>query len=244
MGPVQEDAREESVILISDDESESPTGNSVVLVELLEKSIAEENKTEEVVDEESQLVVTFCKQGKVMPHARYDCMIHPFERAECETCSPLENNASICDQCYCYICDKLASECRDWTAPSHSHCNAHNKSKFWKDQRDVALAGILVMFNFELTDIDADLRHGGSLLVKFVHELAVEYNKYLVGERVPPNSHECFCVPKRRPGQCNICRQRHMEVMYRYSDIFELVTAFLNQAEKENPKAAAIMLLG
>nr|XP_025036727.1 uncharacterized protein LOC102463364 [Pelodiscus sinensis] len=210
----------------------------------VENSILEDKKTEEVVDEECELVVTFCKQGKVMPHARYDCMTHPFERAECETCSPLANNANICDQCYCYICDKLASECQDWTAPSHCHCNAHNKSTFWKDQRGLALAGVLVMFNLELTDIDADLRHGGSLLIKFVHELSVEYNKYLAGERVPPNSSECFCHPKRGSGQCNTCRQHHMEVLYRYSGIFELVTTFINQAEKENPKAAAIMLLG
>ncbi|XP_074820969.1 uncharacterized protein LOC141994637 [Natator depressus] len=243
MGPEQGGAQEESVILISDDEAESPLGNSVLLVEPLQKPILED-KAEEIVDEECELVVTFCKQGKVMPHARYDCMTHPFERAECETCSPLENNANICDQCYCYICDKLASECQNWTTPSHCHCNAHNKSTFWKDQRGLALAGVLVMFNLELTDIDADLRHGGNLLMKFVHELSVEYNKYLVGESVSLNSHECFCHPKRGPGQCNVCRQRHMELMYRYSGVFALVTTFLNQAEKENPKAAAVMLLG
>uniref|UniRef100_A0A452J7Q3 Uncharacterized protein n=1 Tax=Gopherus agassizii TaxID=38772 RepID=A0A452J7Q3_9SAUR len=161
MGPEQGVAQEENVILISDDEAESPLGNSVLLVEPLQKPILEDKKAEEIVDEECELVVTFCKQGKVMPHGRYDCMTHPFERAESETRSPLENNANICDQCYCYICDKLASECQNWTAPSHCHCNAHNKSTFWRDQRGLALAGVLVMFNLELTDIDADLRHGG-----------------------------------------------------------------------------------
>lgn len=30
----------------------------------------------------------------------------------------------------------------------------------------------------------------------------------------------------------------------RYSDVYELVTRFLNQAEQEKPKAAAVMLLG
>ncbi|KFQ73241.1 hypothetical protein N337_08303, partial [Phoenicopterus ruber ruber] len=244
MGPSKREEKEQSIILISDDEAESTLGNSVLLVDPLEKSALEEKKSEEVVDEECELMVTFCKQAKVMPHARYDCTIHPFERTECDTCSPLGQNADICTQCYCYICDKLASECQNWTTPSLCHCNAHNKSKFWKDQRDFALAGVLVMFNLELTDIDADLRHGGSLLIKFIQELSVEYNKYLVGERMPPTQHECFCLPKLPPGQCNICRSRSMEVVYKYSEVFALVTRFLNQAERESPKAAAVMFLG
>ncbi|XP_059682562.1 uncharacterized protein LOC132318637 [Gavia stellata] len=244
MGPLKKEEEEQSIILISDDEAESTLGNSVLLVDPLEKTALGEEKSEQVVDEECELMVTFCKQGKVMPHARYDCTIHPFERMECDTCSPLGKNADICNQCYCYICDKLASECQNWTTPSLCHCNAHNKSKFWKDQRDFALAGVLVMFNLELTDIDADLQHGGSLLLKFIQELSVEYNKYLVGERMPPTEHECFCLPKLPPGQCNTCRSRNMEVVYKYSGVFALVTRFLNQAERESPKAAAVMFLG
>ncbi|KAM6352441.1 uncharacterized protein FN964_008491 isoform 4-T5 [Alca torda] len=244
MGTSKREEEEQSIILISDDEAESTLGNSVLLVDPLEKSALEEKKSEEAVDEECELMVTFCKQAKVMPHARYDCTIHPFERTECDTCSPLGKNADICNQCYCYICDKLASECENWTTPSLCHCNAHNKSKFWKDQRDFALAGVLVMFNLELTDIDADLRHGGSLLIKFIQELSVEYSKYLVGERMPPAQYECFCLLKLPPGQCNICRSRNMEVVYKYSGVFALVTRFLNQAERESPKAAAVMLLG
>ncbi|XP_064887334.1 uncharacterized protein LOC102093801 isoform X1 [Columba livia] len=244
MGPSKGEEEEQSVILISDDEAENTLGSSVLVVDPLEKSALEEEKSEEVVDEECELMVTFCKQANVMPHARYDCTIHLFERTECDTCSPLGKNADICDQCYCYICDKLAAECQNWTTSSLCHCNAHNKSKFWKDQRDFALAGVLVMFNLELTDIDADLRHGGSLLIKFIQELSVEYNKYLVGEKIPPTQHECICLPKLPAGQCNICRSRNTEVVYKYSGVFALVTRFLNQAEQESPKAAAVMYLG
>ncbi|XP_052536121.1 uncharacterized protein LOC128079193 isoform X1 [Tympanuchus pallidicinctus] len=243
MGPSEEE-KERDVILISDDEDDSTHGNSVLIVDPLVKTALEEKKCEEIVDEECELVVTFCKQANVMPHARYDCTSHSFERMECETCSPLGKNADFCNQCYCYICDKLASECQNWTTSSLCHCNAHNKSKFWKERRDFALAGVLVMFNLELTDIDADLRHGGNLLISFIQELSVEYNKYLIGVRIAPTEQECFCVSKLPPGQCGVCRSRSTEIVYKYSGVYALVTRFLNQAERESPKAAAVMLLG
>ncbi|XP_068063366.1 uncharacterized protein [Anomalospiza imberbis] len=247
---------EESIILISDDDDdevqcpddddgrESTQGSSVLFVEPQEKSPLQEKKSEELVDEEGDLVVTYCKQANVMPHARHDCPTHPFERRESDTCLPLGKNADICDQCYCYICDKLAAECQLWTAPSLCHCNAHNKSNFWKSQRNFALAGVLATFNLELLELDTELRHGGDLLEKFIRDLSVAYNKYLTGERMCPPGHECCCKPKLPPGQCNVCSSQNFEMVYKYSDVFELVTRFLNQAEQESPKAAAVMLLG
>uniref|UniRef100_A0A4X2L7N8 Uncharacterized protein n=1 Tax=Vombatus ursinus TaxID=29139 RepID=A0A4X2L7N8_VOMUR len=215
MGPEKE-ANEESVILISDDETDAETtlGNSVVVIESSENSDVEEKKSEEIVDEESGLVVTFCKKGMVMPHARYDCMTHPFERTENETCIPVEQNSEICGQCYCYVCDKLASECRYWTTSSSCHCNAHNKSKFWKDQRNITLTGVLVIFNLEPTEIDTDLRHGGELLFKFLRELSIQYNNYLSGEIVL-SFQDCVCPSKQKPGQCSVCSQLQNEVIYR-----------------------------
>ncbi|XP_030916956.1 uncharacterized protein LOC102037499 [Geospiza fortis] len=248
MWPSEKEEEENNVILISDDddddEGESTQGSSVLFVEPQEKSPLEEKKSEELVDEEGDLVVTYCKQASVMPHARHDCTTQPFERSESDTCFPLGKNADICDQCYCYICDKLAAECQLWTVPSLCHCNAHNKSNFWKAQRNFALAGILATFNLELLELDTELRRGGDLLEKFIRDLSVAYNKYLVGERICPPGHECCCQPKLPPGQCRVCSSRNMEVVYKYSDVFELVTRFLNQADQESPKAAAVMLLG
>ncbi|XP_036593271.1 uncharacterized protein LOC118830525 isoform X2 [Trichosurus vulpecula] len=208
-----------------------------------ENSDLEEKKSEETVDEESGLVVTFCKKGMVMPHARYDCMTHPFERTESETCIPVKQNSDVCGQCYCYVCDKLASECQYWTTSSSCHCNAHNKSKFWKDQRNFTLTGVLVIFNLEPTEIDTDLRHGGELLFKFLRELSVQYNNYLSGEIVL-GLQDCVCPSKQTAGKCSVCSQLQNEVIYRYSDVFNLVSSFISRAEKEKPKSAAVMLLG
>uniref|UniRef100_A0A8C5IJF8 Uncharacterized protein n=1 Tax=Junco hyemalis TaxID=40217 RepID=A0A8C5IJF8_JUNHY len=247
--PSEKEAEEDNVILISDDdddedEGESTQGSSVLFVEPQEKSPLEEEKSEELVDEEGDLVVTYCKQANVMPHARHDCSTQPFERTESDTCFPLGKNADICEQCYCYICDKPAAECQLWTVPSLCHCNAHNKSNFWKEQRKFALAGILATFNLELLELDTELRRGGDLLEKFIRDLSVAYSKYLTGERICPPGYECCCQPKLPPGQCRVCSSQNMEVVYKYSDVFELVTRFLNQADQESPKAAAVMLLG
>ena len=34
-------------------------------------------------------------------------------------------NATFCEQCYCYVCDKKASECSFWTSGAQPHCNAY-----------------------------------------------------------------------------------------------------------------------
>ncbi|XP_053132927.1 uncharacterized protein LOC128336788 isoform X2 [Hemicordylus capensis] len=243
MGSTDEE-ESECVILINEDDAENTSESSVLLIEDSEGSPSEEKSTDEVVDEEREVIVTFCKRAKVMPHARYDCPTHPFERAECEVSCALAGNARTCGQCYCYICDKLAAECPDWTAPSLCHCNAHNKSKYWKSQWDFALTGGLATFNLELSEIDADVRYGGTILQKFTHDVSVEYNKYLSGERVPSDFHPCFCYRNLGPGQCQACGLHLLNVVYRYTSVFDLVTAFLNRAEQETPKTEAIVLLG
>ncbi|XP_064414815.1 uncharacterized protein ZGC:112980 isoform X3 [Latimeria chalumnae] len=240
---------ERSVIIISDDEAETTLTHSVLVVEELDdQTNTSGDQCSEVVDEEYGLAITFSKKGKIMPHGRYDCMEHPFLRTESDTCSPLGKNGSFCEQCFCYICDKLASECYYWVVPSLCHCNAHNKSTHWKNYRYVRLTGVLSLFNLDLTEIDEDLKHGGQLLASFETELSVEYNKYLQGEVVQPDTVypcACLCQTSQKKAFCYVCGVNHAPVvMYRYSQVSDLVTNFLNKADSENPKAAAIMLLG
>lgn len=51
-----------------------------------------------------------------------------------------ENNSFYCNLCYCYVCDKLASECSQWTdcgpgSTSPPHCHANETMLCWKNQR-------------------------------------------------------------------------------------------------------------
>ncbi|KAG9470020.1 hypothetical protein GDO78_019107 [Eleutherodactylus coqui] len=238
---------EESVIVISDDEGEVTLGNSVLLVEDNEDSILQEKKTLEVLDEE--LAITFSRKGRVMPHARYDCSTHPFSRIEQETQVPVEKNASYCNECYCYLCDKPASECSKWESIGHCHCNAHNKSKYWKEQRDTALVGVLTMFNLDLTEIDSELKEAGNKLQLFLSDLSSVYLKYLQGSMIKRDSVEC-CVcschkEKVVNHKCNHCQINHVPVKFHnYSGVHKVVTDYLNQVNGESPKAAAVMLLG
>ncbi|XP_058141546.1 uncharacterized protein [Dasypus novemcinctus] len=258
MGPGQDATPEEPVVWISDDDTdtEAGAGGSVQVVEPSADPDPEVKRAEEVVDEESGLVVTFCRKGNVMPHARYDCPTHPFERTENETSFPVSQNSDMCSQCYCYICDELASEkqpqtglttentrtCRFWAAPALCHCNAHNKSRYWKGQRSQVLTGILLTFNLEPAEVDADLRHGGERLLQFVQELAVAYTSYVRGEI--PAVQTCACRSRAHLRRCRFCHCPHSEPVHRYSAVFSLVSSFISQAEREPAKASAVMLLG
>lgn len=42
-----------------------------------------------------------------------------------------DKNRKICSNCYCYVCDKPASQCTIW----NDHCMANSKTPFWIDAR-------------------------------------------------------------------------------------------------------------
>ena len=57
------------------------------------------------------------------PHARENCAEKPWQPGS-------ERNA--CPNCYCFVCDKPASECPEWAS---SHCMATHKSAHWRAER-------------------------------------------------------------------------------------------------------------
>ncbi|KAG5854507.1 hypothetical protein ANANG_G00038560 [Anguilla anguilla] len=247
--------QENIIIILSDEEDDCTTlpsdESSVLFVDEFAKNgdnpTPEDDNTSEIVDED--LAVTFSKKAAVMPHARYDCSIHLFNPMENNTSNPVDNNKAFCEQCFCYICDKLASECMLWSTSGICHCNAHKRSVFWKDQRDKAVLGYLHVFNFDLLEVDAELRRAESVLLRFEEVLKVEYCTFLKGVKTSLSdivSCGCYChAANSFTAGCKKCKSRHVDVMlYDYSRVYNLVSEFLDKADKEKPRTAAVMLLG
>ncbi|XP_028977926.2 uncharacterized protein zgc:112980 isoform X2 [Esox lucius] len=233
------------VIILSDsDEDLSQMNDSVYIVENVKTVCEQLNSSKPIGDED--LIVTFSQSGEVLPHARYDCSTHTFTPSDSCIGGPLETNHLFCSQCFCYICDKVASECSVWIVPGLCHCNAHKKSVFWTSKRDKVVLGYLQTFNFNLLEIDSDLRLAESLLMKLEEELSSEYTSFLVGHAPSLQANNCACYCHSANWvDCRRCLFNHMLLQsYDYTGVFECVSRFLDRAEKERPKAAAVMRLG
>ncbi|XP_074555015.1 uncharacterized protein LOC141811058 [Halichoeres trimaculatus] len=178
---------------------------------------------------EEDLVVTFSRRAEVLPHARFDCPIYPFTATVSEVGAPVAENSLICDQCFCYVCDKLASSCVMWCYSGVCHCNSHKKSDFWHNRRNSALLGGLKHFNLTLSEIDAQLRDADAMLQSFSQELAVRFSSFLAGIDVQKIGLSLF----------------NMEGgVHDYTEVYAFISSFLNKADKLGGRAAAIMYLG
>uniref|UniRef100_A0A672LRH4 Uncharacterized LOC107564628 n=1 Tax=Sinocyclocheilus grahami TaxID=75366 RepID=A0A672LRH4_SINGR len=245
------------IIILSDEDDDegdflrTHNDSSVLIVEI-ERNEADVSKHIEELDED--LAITYSQTATVLPHARYDCTL-AFCRAEQDVSGPLQDNAKHCDQCFCYICDKLASMCELWTIPGICHCNAHKHSVYWKALRDKSLMGFLheLNFTFDPLDMDSDLRCAETSLQKFAGSLAMKYATFLLGFETPNHSASCRCtchhnINSNTQSQtigCKGCYKHHFKMLeYDYTVVSQHIKMFLNEAKKENPKACVVMLLG
>jgi hypothetical protein len=72
-------------------------------------------------DDECVVVGRSTSAIETLPHARADCVIHPFAAGA----------RTFCDSCYCYVCDVPATDCGSWTV----HCQATHADPFWREER-------------------------------------------------------------------------------------------------------------
>uniref|UniRef100_A0A3B5KHD5 Zgc:112980 n=1 Tax=Takifugu rubripes TaxID=31033 RepID=A0A3B5KHD5_TAKRU len=203
-------ANDIEVIILSDDEDEAPEND--VACDESSVYIVEPEDSRETED----LVVTFSRRAEVLPHARYDCPIHPFTAEDRATDAPLAGNQLICDQCFCYICDKLASSCVLWCQGGICHCNSHKRSTYWSNLRDSTVLGDLQAFNLTVSEVDEHLRRAGTL------QYYGASRGILLRDAI---FHQTFL-------SCS------------YTPVYELVSSFLYEADKQNDRAAAILRLG
>ncbi|XP_054912525.1 uncharacterized protein zgc:112980 [Poeciliopsis prolifica] len=212
----------EEIIILSDDEDDKDTSCLIVEVEAVKKTVVSP-----ISPQDEDLVVTFSRRPDVFPHARYDCPIHPFMPTDCERTAPMANNQLICDQCFCYICDKLASLCGMWCSSGMCHCNSHNKSDFWNSVRNRTLLGELQRFNLTLSEVDHHLRNADTMLQSFRGELSALFSSITLDQAMVPDYN-----------------MNQQDLSSRYEPVLECVNLFLNKADKKNSRAAAIMHLG
>ena len=100
-------------------------------------SAAKKKPSAPAEESDEDCVVVECRQADILPHCRADCPVYPYKFTENVKIGAFEDNAKFCDKCFCYICDKKASECLSWNAPREPHCNANSKSACWKARRMV-----------------------------------------------------------------------------------------------------------
>uniref|UniRef100_A0A096MBJ1 Uncharacterized protein n=1 Tax=Poecilia formosa TaxID=48698 RepID=A0A096MBJ1_POEFO len=236
--------KSEDIIILSDEEDDKDTSCLIVEVEAVKKTVG----VLPVSPQDEDLVVTFSRRPDVLPHARYDCPIHLFMPTDCERTAPMANNQLICDQCFCYVCDKLASLCEMWCCSGECHCNSHNKSDFWNGVRNTALLGDLQRFNLTLSEVDHRLRNAGAKRLHALNRVCTldqamlpDYN--MNQQDLSSRSEKCF---NNLTSVLKILQETYLKkfVFLRYGPVVECVTQFLNKADKQNSRAAAIMHLG
>ncbi|XP_026214861.1 uncharacterized protein zgc:112980 isoform X2 [Anabas testudineus] len=224
------------IIILSDDDDEdddddiqaiSCSESSVVIVEVEDVKKNDIVLPQSALDED--LVVTFSRRAEVLPHARYDCPIHPYTATDCEVEAPVASNQLFCDQCFCYICDKLASSCAVWSQSGRCHCNSHKKSDFWNNIRNDILLGGLKHFNLILSEIDTHLRQAENMLQSFRQDLCALFSSFVKGKTLQEYG-------------LNLLNQQGL--IHDYTPVYEFVSSFLTKADKQNTRAAAIMRLG
>ncbi|MCI4393497.1 hypothetical protein PGIGA_G00158060 [Pangasianodon gigas] len=251
------------VIVLSDDEDAGGghTGAldncSVLIVEEENEKSKDLAETTEILDED--VTITFSRKASVLPHARYDCTVS-FSFTDSDVSHPESENAAFCEQCFCYICDQLASQCKFWTVPGFCHCNAHKRSVYWKSLRDKRIMGYLheLKFTFNPADMDSDLRRAETSLQEFARCLALKYAAFLMETGNPNRQIACACPCHSTNSKaaesgsangsaagCSRCYIEHQKlVLYDYTPVTECVYAFLDEARKEHPKAGSVMALG
>ena len=111
--------RRESSSTMSSSSSE-PTGNLKD-----DRDYGGAHKSDE--EEEDEIAVVATKGQNALadfPHSRANCVTHLFAASS--------DKKVHCANCYCYVCDIPANECKEWA----THCEASHDNPHWRGERE------------------------------------------------------------------------------------------------------------
>ncbi|KAM6939467.1 uncharacterized protein FYW49_007025 [Xenentodon cancila] len=152
-------------------------------------------------------------------------------------------------------------QCVMWCHSGACHCNSHKRSDFWKNLRNCALLGDLKTFNLTVSEIDSHLRQAEIMLQCFRQGLSALFSSFVLGQTLPrehrtpqeqvriydffdksqgaslQNVHSA-AVPDNPPTPSLPAPH------FNYTPVFKFVSSFLDKADKQDSRAAAIMNLG
>ncbi|KAI4832820.1 hypothetical protein KUCAC02_015764 [Chaenocephalus aceratus] len=106
---------------------------------------------------------------------------------------------------------------------------ATRRVNFGTTTENCALLGGLKTFNLTLSEVDSHLRNAETMLQSFRQELSTLYHVFLKGRVLEE------CGPSQSRKNCRI---------FDYTPVYEYVSSFLNKADQQDSRAAAIMMLG
>jgi hypothetical protein len=100
----------------------------------------------DAADDGDEVEMTGVAGETIMPHARCHCTIHPFAASA--------DHATHCAQCYCFVCDGLASKCKVWA----QHCHATDvgpSAAAWKAEREKLKKARMMSYRAMTKDLEA-----------------------------------------------------------------------------------------
>ena len=189
-------------------------------------------------ESDDDCVVVECRHADILPHCRADCPMSEYSFTENVKVGAFEDNAKFCDKCFCYICDKKASECLGWNSPREPHCNANSKSACWKARRMVNNTVKFTFITKAMHKYVSQVRH--QTIREEAKIVCVEmretYQNYRQGAKcdaklVPCN---CQCHKQKTPSHwCAKCRSVHdLKKKFDYRPVRAKVRELVNRIKE------------
>lgn len=149
-----------------------------------------------------------------LSHQRYNCFYNPFTMESAGTMGST-GNLKHCQKCFCYVCDKPAADCEQWS----NHCHAY-KTDDWDRKRWVAR--------------NALIKH---LVEK---KLLLEERTYEVHKKVTKQLNRAWRLYEAG----NMEHEEDKQVLvHKFLSVLQWTTKFLNDSKSDNSSYAGLIIL-